>query len=483
MRGQRLEAARRVAALGLLVVALAQAGAQGAVGQAQPLEPDGVRGCYAVRGDRVLEDDGADRLTTPASVAKLFVVAAALHHLGPDHRVTTRLWPSADARPVDGVLEGDLVVEAAADPSWTSDPRTGAPARLAARVAARGVRRITGDLIVDRGVFGGRMSPASRAISEVSFGYGAATSALAVDGNSVPVEIAPGRRAGAAVSVRSLRRHPLRLINRMRTAPASLAGRGTVEAQPIWGSRTIILRGDYPLGEPSYRLELAVPDGDLAAAEALRAALDAEGVTLVGTIRLRTSGGGLAAQRSGQPLASFDSPPLRQHLEPILADSDNWQAEMLLLRLAAAVRGEGRPETGLAVIGDLLVDEIGVERASFVLDDASGLSPYTLITPRTVVALLDWSRRQPWGTLYLGALARPGQGTLAAWPALPRGTRAKTGTLRHTLALAGLVEPGLVEPGRPGVPPLLFACMLNHRPDDRPALRSELVGSVRGWLR
>ncbi|MEM9553884.1 MAG: D-alanyl-D-alanine carboxypeptidase/D-alanyl-D-alanine-endopeptidase [Acidobacteriota bacterium] len=427
---------------------------------------DGLRGCHARRGDRVVATDGADLRLTPASVAKLFVVAASLHHLGPEHRVTTRLWRSGD----------DLVVAAAADPTWSArfGGADAALDRLAAQVAARGIGHLTGDLVIDPGPFRGRPAPASRATSEISFGYGAATSALAVDDNAVAVEIAPGPRVGGPAVIRPLRRgdfEHLVIDNRMLTAPATLHERGSVEALPVWGSRTIVLRGEYPISEPSYRLQLAVADGALFAGDALREALARRGVTFDGEVVVRTGGG------RGELVASLESSPLGDLLAPILTDSENWLAEMLLLRLAAAVRDDGRPDAGLEIVEQFLVKVVGIAPEAFVLDDASGLSPYNLITPRAVVDLLDWARHQPWGPRLVGALARPGQGTLATWPALPAGTRAKTGTLRHTLTLAGILE------SRGGGPPLVFACMLGHRPDERPALRRELVDRVSAWSR
>ena len=167
-------------------------------------------------------------------------------------------------------------------------------------------------------------------------------------------------------------------------------------------------------------------------------------------------------------LASLESPPVAEMLRPVLTESDNWAAEMLLRALAAELHGEGRSDSGLEIERQFLEETVGLPAESFELDDASGLSPYNLLTPRTTVELLRFGWHQPWRESLRAALASPGRGTLAIWGALPE-IRAKTGTLRHTVALAGWIPPTA-----PGGEPLFFAGFLNHRPGDRGALRAEL---------
>ena len=451
----------------------------------------GFRGYLAVRGDRVLAAENPGRLFTPASVLKLVVAAAALHHLGPEYRVTTRLAAGGEVSGAPGrrTLDGDLIVEAAADPTWSErffagDPR--APLDdLARQLRGRGVARIAGDLVIDTRRFPGRPHPLSRPLAELAYGYAAATSALAVDENSVEVEIAPGRRAGEPGTVRLARPGPLRVAGRIRTVSKKRHGKGTVGFQPVWGSSTVVVRGEYPVSEPPYRIALAVPSGDLYAGGELAAALRRQGVELAGGVRVTA-----AEVSSGPVLAEIRSPPLAALLAPILTDSSNWHAEMLLRLLAAEVLGEGRYDEALELEGRFLTGEVGLAPGSFALDDASGLSPYNLLSPEAVVALLRYVLRQPWGRLFLDALATPGNGTLEVWRGLPP-VAAKTGTIENAMGLAGYLGPASRDPlaGEPlaGEPlagePLVFACFLNHRPGDRGRMRREIADLVRRWQR
>lgn len=439
----------------------------------------GTKGAVAKRGEETLAAEDAERLFVPGSVLKLVVSAAALHFLGGDHRLVTELAAAGEIH--DGVLDGDLIWRAGGDPTWNrrffpDDSRQ--PLRqLARQLKAAGVRRVSGDLMVDRSRFPGRPYPASRPISEAAFAYAAPTSALALDENAIALEIAPGPRRGVPGSVRG--DDDWIFINQIRTVGKERHDKGTVECVPFWDSRTVLVRGEYPLSEPPYRIALSVPQPDRWAAETLRAILSQESIVVTGRIRLADEP--IVAPLS---LARLESPPIADLLTPILSDSHNWYAEMLLLALATEVSGEGRLDTGLEIEKRFLEEVVGIVPGSFVLDDASGLSPYNLLTPDAVVSLLAWVWRQPWRDIFVDAMASAERGTLAAWPTLPA-VRAKSGTIRHTLALAGYAfsssqAAALVDPRRrDSVQPVIFSVFLNNRSDERPGLRAEIAS----WLR
>lgn len=439
-------------------------------------KPRGFQGFLAVTSDgEVLATHHADRRFAPASVQKLLISAAALHHLGPEDRIHTRV--TADGPIVDGTLDGNLVLHAAGDPTWSGrfyaeNPRQPLE-HLARRVAEAGLRRVTGDLVVRTGAFTGRPFPTSRALGELAYGWAAPVVALAVDENALRVEIAPGPRVGSPGSVRVTgpADADVRLINAIRTVGVERHGHGTVDFLPSWVDQTLVVRGEYPISEPSYTLEVAVPQGELHAAGALRRVLEARGVRIDGSVaidpRPRTAD-------EGRPLAVVESPPLGERLVPILTDSANWQTEMLLRHLAFRVVGEGRSGAGLEVVADFLTETVGIDAGAFELDDASGISPHDSITPRAVVALLEWSRGQPWFPVFRSALATPGEGTLDTWGRLPP-LHGKTGSARGTLGLAGF----LAAPGAgPGAQEIFFVHLNNRRPEARPVLRAE----IRRWL-
>lgn len=91
---------------------------------------------------RVLEGLEAGTPLPPASVAKAMTALFALDRLGAGHRWRTRLIASG---PVSGgVVQGDLVLQGGGDPTLTTDQL----GDLAARLAARGVKGVTGRFVV-----------------------------------------------------------------------------------------------------------------------------------------------------------------------------------------------------------------------------------------------------------------------------------------------------------------------------------------------
>ena len=431
----------------------------------------GIEGILAVRGSRVLAAENADRAFTPASVQKLIVSAAALHHLGPDYRFVTHLRSAAERE--GDLLKGDLILDAGGDPTWSKrffddDPR--APLReLARALRKRGVLRVEGGLTVDISRFPGRPVPVDWPVGDVSFSYGAPTSAIAIDENLLWVHMSPGKWVGAKSNVRGP--EGVEIVNRTRTVSKARHGRGTVDFQPVWGEPRVVVRGEYPLSEGAFDLRIAAPNPEERAAQEILAVFESEGLSFDGPVTLSRD----PLPKSGV-LATLTSPPLSEIVGPILTDSNNWLAEMLLRLVAVEVAGEGRLDTGLELMGAFLEENVGVPPESFVLDDASGLSPFNLLTPNAVVRLLQYTWQQPWREVFQKSLSNGKRGTLArGWPQLPP-LVAKTGTLRSTQTLAGVLNPEAEEP-------TFFVILLNHQSSGRYALRSQISAELWSWYR
>ena len=456
---------------------------------AAPAWAEGMRGLLVMRGDRVLAEERADQLFVPASVQKLVVAAAALHYLGHDHQIETLI--RADGPIGDGVLRGDLVLEAAADPTWSGvffedDPE--APFRaLAEQVRRAGIARVDGDLVLDLSRFPGRQAPSSRSQMEMGLGFAAPVSGLAVDENTAEIRIAAGRRVGDRAAVTSDAGIDLR--NDTVTVAATRHGKGSVEFLPQWGDGSIRVRGEYPLSEAPYAVRVSLPAPERVVGDRLRDHLRRAGVELTGTVRVTTemrtrprstvAGGGDAGADEQPVVARLFSPPLSDIVVPVLRESSNWTAEMLVLQVALVRTGEGRYDDGIEALEAFLTDEIGVAKGQFALDDVCGLSPENLLSPRAVVSLLRFVWRAPWRDAFIAALARPGSGTLVGWPQLPP-MAAKTGTLKHTLALAGVIVSADAT-ATPAPEPTVFAIFLNHDLRDRSAQRREIAELLREW--
>ena len=453
------------------------------LGEAQAQRParvvDGAhRGYLAVQllggGEHeVIDELNADRLFVPASVLKVVTVAAALEHLGAEYQWLTRLTSTGSI--AGAVLDGDLVIEPGADPTWGEDLiDDGAEplAALAHQVRARGLTRISGDLVVDASRFPGRPHPTDRSYGDLPYRHGTPPAALAVDEATITVHVAPGPSVGEPATVRAPA--GVEVINHTTTVGRERHGAGTLDFVPLWGTNTLLLRGEYPISEAPFVVSASDPAPELRVARRLRDALDEAGVTVEGAVRLQSQA--VVAPDQLAALAELRSRPLEDVLERILTESHNWYADMLTLTLALEVAGSGRFEDGVEVISDfvtgLLPDEAKTQ-ASLWIRDGSGLSSSNLVTPTTVVRVLAHALEQPWGRTVVNALAGPGAGTLAAWPRMPP-IAAKTGTLRHTVALAGILDPG-------SEAPVIFCYFVNHHPERPWAARDEIASALGRW--
>ena len=466
----------RLLALGAALAAVLSAGA--AAAQAPAAADGGAwRGYLAVRAVdggalQVLDAHNADRLFVPASVLKVVTVAAALEHLGPDYRWRTRLTASGAADD-GGVLAGDLVIEPGADPTWGAffeDGAAGPLAELAAQVRTAGVTRIRGDLVVNAGRFPGRPHPLDRAFGDLPYRHGTPAAGLAVDEATVTVRVAPGSTPGAPG--RAEAPDGIDLINRTTTVGRDRHGAGNLDFLPLWGTDTLLLRGEYPISESSFAVPASDPAPAARAARRLAAALADAGVAVEGAVRVERR------PPDDTVLAELRSPPLAALLPEILTESHNWYAETLALTLGLEVAGTGRFDDGVEVIADFAAELAAAGDAAHgppapELRDGSGLSPANLIAPAVVVRVLAHAAGRPWRDTFLAAMAGPGEGTLEAWPRLPQ-LAAKTGSLRHTVTLAGIVDPD-------GDAPVLFCYFVNHDPRPRPEARGEIAAAVRRW--
>lgn len=164
----------------------------------------------------------------PASTQKVFVAAAALSILGPEHRLTTRVVRTAEVS-ADGSMQGDLVLIGGGDPSLSRVDLD----VLARTVAASGVRRVAGGLVVDDSRFDrARTAPGWK--PQFVIEESGALSALAVDRNdyrSDPAFIADPALANGLMFREILAFEGVDVAGTTAIAPVALGGGHVVGAK------------------------------------------------------------------------------------------------------------------------------------------------------------------------------------------------------------------------------------------------------------
>jgi D-alanyl-D-alanine carboxypeptidase/D-alanyl-D-alanine-endopeptidase (penicillin-binding protein 4) len=374
----------------------------------------------------------------PASNTKLFSTAMALTRLGPDHTFQTVVTGAAPDG--EGRISGALRLVGRGDPNLTLQ----AVDDLAGQIAARGVKRVAGDIIGDDMWYVWEPYAAGWSIDDPQSDDGAPISALTIDNNTIALTIHPGHGEGnpAALSLNP----PLeyyRVDNRIRTVPAG--GERRIHFDRLPGSLDARLWGTVPLRDRPVDLLLGMQDPAQYAAMAFRRALEERGITVEGSAvaeHLRPHDEPPPAA-PGVELARHDSAPFLEDLRLTDKKSQNLHAELDLRAVGRARRTEGSFEAGFEELKAFL-GEAGIESEEYNLRDGSGLARVNLVTPATVIKLL---RHMYGGTLrdtWVSLLPIGGRdGTLAGrfkdTPAAAR-VHAKTGSLAHVSALSGYIH-------------------------------------------
>lgn len=429
----------------------------------------------------VLYSLNADRYFLPASNAKLFTAALTLATLGSDYCFHTTI-ESRSATDADGVLHGDLVLVGRGDPNLSNRvfpfakkaERDGPPekilAELADAVVARGVKKITGDLIGDDSYFAGGTYPSGWAIDDMLWSYGVPVSALEINDGVFFLELHASEVAGAPASYTiSPSTNIYQIRNDVMTGTKGSAQKLSVSREP--GSTLIVVSGSMPVGAQSHSMAIAIDRPAEFAAELLKNLLEARGVVIDGRARARhtedvgawynADGSAKATDATSHAcgpesglfsaigsisdaipnmFAEHISPPLPDAVRVMAKISQNLHAEMYLRAAARLKTGDPSADAALQFEQDFRVS-IGLKEDDVVMSDASGLSRKDLVSPQSEVALLRWAIEQPWAATFRSVLPVAGEdGTLMDrmknTPAAGN-VSAKTGSLTHVDSLAG----------------------------------------------
>jgi D-alanyl-D-alanine carboxypeptidase/D-alanyl-D-alanine-endopeptidase (penicillin-binding protein 4) len=390
----------------------------------------------------------AEQLFVPASVTKLFSVAAALFLLGADFRFETPVYRRG--RMVGDRLEGDLVLVGRGDLTLggrngpkedelvfkdhdhtyaasglaeltDTDPLLGLKA-LARQVVASGIRHVEGEILIDDRLFERIQSTGSgpRAVSPI-----------VINDNLVDVIVTPAGKAGqqATVKMRPETAY-VRMDASVSTVPEGVPTRLEIRAE---GGERFSVRGQIALkSRPQVRI-YGVEDPAAFARALFIETLRREGVTV--------SANPLAAARAELPeketyaklerVALFKSAPFSEVAKVTLKVSHNLYASTLPLLLAAK-HGKRTLADGLRLQRQFLADQ-GVDVSTISFGGGAGGSGADQVTPKATVQLLRALAKRPDFKLFEAALPVLGvDGTLvdAVGRASPaRGAvKAKTGT-------------------------------------------------------
>jgi D-alanyl-D-alanine carboxypeptidase/D-alanyl-D-alanine-endopeptidase (penicillin-binding protein 4) len=383
-----------------------------------------------------------------ASTTKVVTSLAALDLLGVNFRWRTFAFLRGVLE--DGRLRGDLLVVGGGDARLTTaDLR-----EWFSRLRAQGLRRIDGDIVVDRFAFALNESDhADTPPPTAGRAHHVRPDALAIDEGLLHVAVTPSHGAFATVTVDPpLAGVPLANRVGMRggcSAWASLNDGGRDKDPARGAAPTLTVLGSWGAGCGRRELTL-VPRSPASLTTHAFAGLWLEaGGTLTGRVveRTRTVGDSLLPTGpDGQPQLPWSvhvSDPLPAVLQEMNKTSDNVTARHLMLALARGfpVRPATLPEAQ-ARMRDWLRRQ-GLAEGDVEVENGSGLSRGERARPRALARLLVNAWHAPRRREFVASLPVAGvDGTLEhrmQYGAATGRAFLKTGTLLDTRALAGYV--------------------------------------------
>ena len=391
----------------------------------------GIMAVSLTRGDTLFAHNAGVPLM-PASTMKMLTSAAAFERLGPSYQFSTDVLYDGTLG-TDGTLTGNVYLRGDGDPSLSGRYLTGGPDApmiiLAEQLVARGVKRVTGDVIGDASAFDDATIPEGWLTRYLQSGYAARVSGLSLNENLVWVTITPGGvKLEPATSA-------IQLTSNVRTVPgggASLSVRrqtnGAISVSGRIGSRS-----------PPRRYVYVVEDPAPFTTGALRSSLIAKGVQVDGGIRLGRT------PSTAVKIASIQSPTLDRIVAAMNRESINHFAELLLRNSARGTQRnqQGTAASGQALLRNFFATKVGANTTLLHVADGSGLSTLDRVTPRAMTRMLGYAHRASWGPWFHSSLPVAGQSELLRrrmrGGAAQGNLHAKTGTTNDIVALGGYV--------------------------------------------
>jgi len=372
-------------------------------------------------GEIVYTRSGSRRSQVGSNL-KVLTTTSALDLLGPDYRWKTELQSSGTRS--GATLNGDLVLRGTGDPTMSA-PRYN---DLAIALKNSGVTQVSGALVLDDTAFDSQPYGPGWAWDDEPFSYNAETSALTlspdakISAGTVIVNVQPGASAGAPVQVSvEPANDQVQIVNTATT------GDGGISVERDHGTNVIRVSGSTSFATAALS---TVKDPTGLVGSVFRKALEANGIQVQGGMRRGKAPQGAAV------LASDQSMTLGQLMNPLLKNSNNMLAEVLV-KSAGGSFGNGVNQLSRKWAG------LGVDPNWVEIFDGSGMSRMDEISPDDLSSILVKAKTKPWFGTWQSSLPVAGRdGTLVN---RMKGTKAegnvvaKTGSMSGVSALTGYV--------------------------------------------
>jgi N-acyl-D-amino-acid deacylase len=392
----------------------------------------GVKFIAADTGNSIYELNAA-QLFVPGSTTKLLSEGTMLEILGGDYRFHTRIYRTGPIKK-NGTLEGDLVLVASGDldlsnriqPDGTlafedEDHSYGGPdskglsgdplvvmREFAKQVAAKGIKRIKGRVLIDVSLF-------PEGYREL--GTNVVVSPIVVNDNVTDVIVSPGKSEDAPVNFKIAPQTAyLTIINKATTGKAGSKPSISYTGDKLNadGTRSVTLTGSFPLDGKAAMASYPVPEPSRFAATILLEALKEQGIA--GTLAAPADQIDFKTLASNYKpenvVAEHVSPPLKEEVKITLKVSQNLHASSMPYLLGALVahKDTSIDQAGFDVEHEFLT-KAGLDLAGASQSDGAGGNAY--FSPDFMVHYLSYmSKQKDFSDFYHGLPILGKDGTL-----------------------------------------------------------------------
>ncbi len=337
----------------------------------------------AVEGDSPILSLNADQAMNPASVMKVVTTNAALDLLTPAYRWKTEIY--RDGNLANWQLQGNLIIKGYGDPSFKAQDFW----RLLISLRQAGVKKISGDLIIDKSYFAAAVTRESFD-SEKWRAYNALPSAFLVNGRNTSFKLIAGDEA---VNITQEFELPeVVIVNKLKRTSGACGdwrSRMAYDVQPGDDKTVVIFSGSYAAGCGERFLELSLFEDEQYAFFTFRKLWRELGGEFNGTLKLQQT------PLTAVKVLEQQSEPLGSIVRDINKWSNNVMARQLLLTIAAEKAGVPATEAnGISAIQAWLAAS-GFKLNGLVIENGSGLSRIERISAELLGQLLVRTYNSP----------------------------------------------------------------------------------------
>ena len=380
---------------------------------------------------KVLVSHNAHTSRTPASVIKVLPTYAAILKLGFDYRFPTKFYTQGSIS--NGVLQGDIIVKGFGDPTLDSKDLS----KIVAKVREKGIKKITGNIIIDRSFFRVGTKDSSGFDEHLYSAYNAMPDAMMFNERVSTICVKPKKNSVNKKDADG----SYKIINKLKVVSKPCKGRYSWPGVRIDKSKVapkVFLQGQISkhCGQQNICKVLTKPY--LSFYYAFKDKLKKAGVQVEGNMRLRK------VPTNARPLFTHYSESLEKIVSKTAKKSNNLYARHLLLFLGAKLYGA--PATlnkGRKAVKEILRSKGALSSGTLKIDNGSGLSRTAKLSAKMLADMYDNAYTR-YAERWMNTLAIAGvDGTIKKrFRSTKVKNRAwmKTGTLKRTKNIGGYVK-------------------------------------------